>query len=153
MLGVANLTASRVNMFWGTVVEPGALVVIAVPPTVVQLRITKAVPYELYTSSRHRVFLETQTAPPILICNNVDGCSLDINLSRSDLDRAPALYQTNGECHWALSGEAIEDTSSTSSHSLSQDGSAKDRAKEAAFLAALSLLMTLLNSGLLLKHI
>ena len=137
-------------MFWGTVVEPGARVVITAPPTVVELRITRAVPYELYASARHRVFLETQTAPPILMCNNVDGCSLDIKLSRSDLDRAPAMYQTNGECHWALSGEAIEDTGSTSSQSLSEDGSAQDWAKEAALLAGLSLLMTLMNSGLLL---
>ena len=35
------------SMFWGTVVEPGARVVITVPSSVQGLRITRALPYEM----------------------------------------------------------------------------------------------------------
>ncbi len=137
-------------MFWGTVVEPGARVAITVPSNAQGLRISRALPYEMESGfSRHRLFIETQKAPPILVCNDQDGCNnVDINLSRSDLDRGPVLYETNGECRWALSGVAVgEDTARASEprENLGDD-SAKDWAQEAAFLTALTLLLTMANS-------
>ncbi len=138
--------------FWGTVVEPGARVAITVPSNVQGLRITRALPYEMESGfSRHRLFIETQKAPPILVCNDQDGCNnVDINLSRSDLDRGPVLYETNGECRWALSGDAVEDTARASEPRENAGGdSAKDWAQEAAFLTALTLLLTMANSFLL----
>ncbi len=139
-------------MFWGTVVEPGARVAIMVPSNVQGLRINRALPYEMESGfSRHRLFIETQKAPPILVCNDSDGCNnVDINLSRSDLDRGPVLYETNGECRWALSGVAVEDTAMASEPRENPGSdSAKDWAQEAAFLTALTLVLTMANSFLL----
>ncbi len=106
-------------MFWGTVVDPGGRVVITAPPNVSQLRITRALPYDLAPSlaPRNRLFLQTHQAPPILICYNTerssdDGCKLDITLSRSDLDRSPVLYETRDDFSWALTGVAEEDATS-----------------------------------------
>lgn len=88
------------------------------------------------------------------MCNDADGCNnVDINLSRSDLDRGPVLYETNGECRWALSGVAVEDTARASELRENSSGdSAKDWAQEAAFLTALTLLLTMANSFLLFSR-
>ena len=49
------------SMFWGTVVEPGARVVITVPSSVQGLRITRALPYEMESGfSRHRLFIDIE---------------------------------------------------------------------------------------------
>lgn len=83
--------------------------VIHAPPSVSQIHITRAVPYELFRHERHRLFIPSQMAPPVLMCNDADGCLLDIKLSSSDLQKGFHIYQTEEQCHWALSGEAVED--------------------------------------------
>ena len=137
-------------MFWSTVVEPGAHFVITAPPSVIQLRITKALPYDSASFGRHRVFLDNYKAPPVLMCNSMDGCELDTNLSRSDLDKGPVLYQTNETCRWALSGVAVEDPTITSEQPVPARRATGDDtlawAKEAVFLSALTLILSLANS-------
>ena len=143
-----------VNMFWGTVVEPGARVIISAPPNVSQLRITKALPYDVDSyQPRNRLFLDTQNAAPVLICNNtgkiVDGCSLDISLSRSDLDRGPVLYQTREECRWALTGVAEATASLDEQPNVNKGHDGSDWAKEAALLGFVTVLLTVLNTALI----
>ena len=81
-------------MFWGTVIDPGARLVISAPPGVSQIHITRALPYELYKNEKHRLFIQMQKFPPVLMCNDVDGCVVDIKLSRHDLSDGPVVYQT-----------------------------------------------------------
>lgn len=129
-------------MFWGTVIEPGARIVISAPPNVSQIHITKAVPYQAHSFARHRLFVQIKEAPPIVVCNDDVGCSLDVKLSKKDIDSGPVFYQTEGECNWALSGEATEET-------ISNGQKTTDSMSFLEYTCSIVLLITMMNTLIL----
>lgn len=134
-------------MFWGTVIEPGARIVISAPPNVSQIHITRALPYEAYPNERHRLFIQIREAPPVLVCNDIDGCSLDVKLSQTDLENGPVLYQTEGNCQWALSGEAVEEPGKSAQKTTLTDSTTS----YLKYLCSVTLLVTLMNTLILVS--